>query len=164
MLVQVDVKKLINKLQTFNPEADLTGVKAYLLDLVVGSDLPTAAEYFAAVAKEPKEEIFESPEPTPKPDLADPGEDLLAKVTNTPPPPIKTHTVRNGPPKRVAVNSKEAREARRQRAKELTEMSGAEILDSLVKKDMDKRRGDSNQFVSEGTDTPAPDDGELEIG
>ena len=137
-------------------------MKAYLLDLVVGTDLPTAAEYFAAVAKEPPEEpsFQEMLQEIP---AEDPAEDLLAQVTHTPPPPIKSHT-RNGPPKRVAMNSKEARDARRQRAKELTEMSGAEILDSLVKKDMDKKRGDSNQFVNEGTDAPAPDDGELEIG
>lgn len=157
MLVQIDVKKLLTQLENYNPNADLTGVKAYLFDLVLGDTPITKRARSKKVKEEELEHTFSHEDDT-ETSESFPEDDLLQKVMGTPAPITK-----NGPPKKVAINSKEAREARRKRAEEYTSMTSKEILDSLVNKNMEKNRGEHNQFINEGGNVPY-DDGDLEIG
>lgn len=173
MIVQVELKTLLGKLAEFNPESDLTSVKAYLLDLALGNPVneitvparPAPAKHQESV-KVPRA-MEGVPPVTQAVEGFDMGEDeknlddgvVLNNLIGTAPTQPAIKKVLAG----KSFSSKEEREARRARAQQYTNMSSKEILESLTAKDEATRRGANKQIVDEGVDHGGPS-GELEMG
>lgn len=175
MIVQVELKTLLEKLAEFNPESDLTAVKAYLLDLALGNPVNESITVPARPAPTKHREsvaVLRATEGVPPVAEAAEGFDMgddekapndgvvLGNLIGTAPansPTIKKVISGKG------FSSKEEREARRAKARQFTEMSSKEILESLTAKDEATRRGANKQLVDEGSEGGGPS-GEIELG
>jgi hypothetical protein len=177
MIVQVELKTLLGKLAEFNPESDLTSVKAYLLDLALGNPVneitvparPAPTGQTPRPPFQPSGAVPRAMEGVPPVADASEGFDMdeedsndgiaLENVIGTAPKPSAIKKVVSG----KSVSSKEEREARRERARQFTEMSSQQILESLTAKNELKQRGGNKQIINEGFDD-AGAGGDIEIG
>ena len=175
MVVQVELKTLLEKLAEFNPESDLTAVKAYLLDLAldnpanVNERITIPARPAAPLKKETSVPVPRAMEGVPEVKAVEAGFDtdedgpqndgmVLNNLIGTASSPGIKKVVGGR-----AFSSKEEREARRNRAKQYTDMSSKEILESLTAKDEASRRGNNKQLVDEGAEGGGSS-GEIELG
>lgn len=164
MEVKVDIKKLINQLETFNPEANLTGIKAYLLDLAL--NIPTPETFTQKITKTSspvfQEDLFISQE-TPEEETArgiaklanfKASKDSLSfwdeveAVDTT----AKTSVLPKTPEMR-----KKAREERRA-ASDYSNMSGKQIMESLAATSLAKKKPGQNQFIDLGAEGSSSDE------
>lgn len=185
MKVTISIKRLIHELESRNPEADLSGVKAYLFDLMM--DSPQGANQY----RESQESVdlseehltgegsFESEEEPNEesetgsgepalpheeknvtlaqimPDLNLPIKNSGLKVSSRGG--LKSSTIQMGKP---SQDKKAEREARRQRAAATAGMSGKDILKQLTE---NIGKTDTGQFTDTGVgddSQPGADDGE----
>jgi len=144
MKVTIDPGTLLFEIQRFNPHADLTGLKAYLFDLMTGlDDAPIGS--VASVSAEPPPQPIESAEKFPEP-LEALSQLLPEQVRGDAVAAVAVHTP-HVPLNRTVKVDRSEREARRARAKELSEMSTKDILAQLLPQ---KGPNENGQFVEPG--------------
>ena len=176
MIVQVELKTLLEKLAEFNPESDLTAVKAYLLDLALGNPVN---ESITVPARPAPSRAQTSSVPVPRamegvPPVTEAAEGFDMEDEKTPndgvvlgnligTAPVGSPTIKKVISGKGSFSSKEEREARRAKARQFTEMSSKEILESLTAKDEATRRGANKQLVDEGSEGGGHS-GEIELG
>lgn len=164
MDITINVKNLLSKLKDFNPDFDLTGVKAYLFDLVVDSNSTDSTSFVKTKTlvygdtvypeEEEKAGSFTPPQETLPPGII--GDFQSQRRTQVSP-------ERSGPTIKINRNSKPDRESKASRLegiKRMTEMSSKDLVKELTK-DFE-RKSDGNQFVDEGFESSST--GDIEIG
>jgi hypothetical protein len=179
MKITVDPKVLIETLQSYNAALDLTGVKAYLFDQLLGEDFhysavkETKPSNIAVAHEKPKDagsqtSVFAEDRPPQETSLAQElpagiiGESSAAK------PKASKVVIRGGisssegkgsPGKTTA----EQRAVKRAEMKKFSDMSSRELLEHLGSQSS-AARGEHNQYISEGVDSKSSGNDELEIG
>lgn len=160
MRISVDIKKLIVKLQAFNPEADLTGVKAYLLDLALGEGMVEEVQervqesYAPPTVESSRVEKTVSTE-LPPGLLGDLSSSSSRKASTISTPTIKIN--------RGGKSDKETKSARLDEIKKMTEMSSKDLMKQITKQY--EKKVDGNQIVDEGVEEESSyGGGDLEIG
>jgi len=145
LTVTVDVNGLLAALRKLNPSADLTGVKAYLLDMALAeSDAPSSTAYEAPP-------LAEVPQRSALPELP---EGVIGALTERP----KTRVMVNRALKPTG-DAKTEKERKRKELEDFTSMDSKTLLERLVPTG---RRNEHNQVTDEGMDSA--DGGELTIG
>jgi len=177
MKATIDVKKLLSAIRGYNSDLDLTGLKAYLLDVLLGedTDVETVSPRKAPIspvegAGEDDTTSIPLDTETHNAKLARMAAEMTAsqKTAGT----VKVNRPLQLPPtgKGASILSKkEAREKKRQEIKDLTNMSSKDILKNLTgdiqrnTKSEAVHGGKGRQFTNEGTDGNGGDD-DLELG
>lgn len=186
MKVTLEIGALLEKLTEFNPEVDLTGVKAYLFDLLLeGGEIvkttPSSPRRKTAAVKAPAPTPVVGPETEPETfDLEGVMEgepDLIDQVLGAPSPAQAPTTRRSAPIPEAAASSsssrgkkdplaeKAKREAKRKEIADFSKMSGREVMEFLTAQKAPRKREGQNQFIDEGGFDNGPrGGGDLEIG
>lgn len=149
MKVSIEIKELLLQLETMNPELDLTGVKAYLLDLALGTSSSVVPVSVAAPSvRVEAANAYEAPKPVYRAPL--------------PPAPHQTGASSNsaidmllgkGPEdKKAAAKRKTRKPAVDLDLDQLKNLSSREIIEQVGGKDLPQTKVDG-QFVDEGGDS-----------
>jgi len=175
MKVTVDVKKLITTLQTYNPNIDLTGVKAYLFDLTVGEEQGSSTQVTISNVPNPAfgYETSGYAEIRSKSSEESAPEFPAGLLGDLIPPPTKKASTSNGstvsgPTIKVnrggstTVSGKDAKVSRREELRKLTDLPSKELVKQLTTQ-FEKKPKDGNQFVDDGMDS-TDGYGDIEIG
>lgn len=174
MKVTVEISALLAALKKNNPNADLTSVKAYLLDLAIGAPAnePHYHEEDGAIPIETPRAVEEAVEEAPSENAVLAG--LVGPSKTAGQPSVVDRVL--APAKRVVVNrtsgtpaptakSQDAKQRKRDEMNALSNMSSKDILEKVLPQG---KRGENNQFVDEGFDGAASSQssggGDLEIG
>jgi hypothetical protein len=178
MKITIDLKELVTVVTNFNPDADLTGLKAYLFDYVVGEVGETKASPPARRLAPPspladvatKKYTEAQHEPEVMDDYAAENARLIAQAKamkaedtfadadegpDAEPPPIAR--------KLSPVEKKQQREAKR-KDKDYSSMSSKEVIESLVSRTLAQKKSGSNQFVDIGGSDSDAGGGDIELG
>lgn len=192
MHVTIEVKQFLSKLQEYNPSIDLTGVKAYLLDLSLGMPVvglqavPTGPIPRSTYPKVPEKAPLREPEPTQFPNGVDEATGFViadditaADLANMATPELSSDaafgfeeedgeapppTAPYTPPgsRPSPAERKNLREGKRKGLKDYTSMSSKEIMEQLTEDMMVKKKSGQNQFVDMGAGGGSG--GDIEIG
>ena len=158
MNVTVEIGSLLAAVRKYNPSADLTGLKAYLLDMVlVESDGEPAqtVQVPRVSSPEPVEHVAEVVAAPAEPVVPGLPAGLIGKATERGPKVMVNRASKNSP---AALKEKEQK---RKEFAELSSLSSKELMDRLVP--TAGRRNEHNQVTDEGSEA-ASGGGELEIG
>jgi hypothetical protein len=141
--VLVDPGVVLFEVQRLNPSVDLTGLKAYLFDLLTaGTELPIERERTLS-QKVPEEPVVAT---VVTGDTVQAGEMMALP----PEPPVVVPVRAPAAQRKVVIDSeKSEKEARRDRARKLSEMSSKDILEQLHQQKGPKPN-EQGQFI-EGT-------------
>jgi hypothetical protein len=168
MKVTIDVGVLMRKLQSANPQADLTSIKAYLFDLAFNPPNPdkTPEEFEEPEVSEEAESSMDLSSELPAPPVGLVQRTTPTPVTKSPVRKVFVAPVGNASPGRQVVGGKLTREEKlkkREEAQNLANMSTKELLATLTSKEEKDQRGENNQFVNEGS-SHIDANGDLELG
>lgn len=176
MKVTIEIKTLIEVIDQHNPGMDLTGLKAYLFDLIVDGDkveavpprrvnrrqppAPPTPETPDALAINWEPETFELEGEAEE----DPLDKIARQAIGSVSPSLEAA---NEPPRRGKKKIKDRlheRQAKRKEMENFSNMSSKQIMESLVNRAMPKKKEGQNQFVDMGAEEEAAGADDMVLG
>ena len=154
MKITIDVKELIQSIKNYNPDLDLSGVKAYLFDLLTGSDSnqdfvqPEAVNAQSFVAGEDIQAgdvVYKAAAQVDEPTREQ------AIPAYVPPKPLNSKRVVITPDHKVGKIDRDEKIKKRKELEDFTSLSGKELLARLTTT-KESRPNESGQFVDDGID------------
>lgn len=170
MKVTVNVYTLLQKIQSLNKDLDLTGVKAYLFDLMTNTEshaeerTKVYTETRTTVIGDTKKGYVVEPELEPDTLELDSVPEDYSKILGPETPSKRAVSDYTPSAKKTSGQvRREERQARRDRSSlDFSKMSGKQVMEALASKSMAKP-DDTGQFTNLGNDNVSSG-GDLEIG